>query len=290
MAFFFKRVQEELTIAAEGKPIISVSQKPINFGNNICVGDVGRSHHSLFSQVLQGACAAETKYVALAEHDCLYTPEHFNWIPPDCEYFYYNVNHWFVQWGNKREGEYSYMRRRAMSQLVCDRELLVRALKEKVHMLETGFEIAKGQPGACEPGVCDDREAFVKAKDAWIEKIYLEKCKDNPGYKDVGKEHFKARAFKTVMPNLDTQDQTLQFDLLQATQSTLAPSPSSVCTRKRDKTLRSHPLQNESDFSSHEHLTFPSSPAKTGPRHSVWTKFRRGVWSLQRPHLSVVNC
>jgi hypothetical protein len=200
---FAKRVQKELIKATEGKRIVSVSQKPMNFGDNIPVGDIGRSHHSLFYQTMVGASAATTKYMALAEHDCFYTPEHFNWTPPDSQYFYYNVNHWYVQWNNGRSGEYSYQRRKVMSMLICDRELYLRAIAEKILMLETGFEIRKGQPGACEPGVCDDRAAFVEAKEKWIEKTYLDKCKENPGHKDVGKETFSARAFRTVLPNLD---------------------------------------------------------------------------------------
>lgn len=200
---FAERVQRELIKAAEGKHIISVSQKPMDFGDNLCLGEIGRSHHSLFTQTMVGAKAADTRYMALAEHDCMYTPEHFNWIPPDDKHFYYNVNHWYVQWNNRRSGEYSYQRRKVMSMLICDRELYLRAIAEKIRMLETGFEIRKGQPGACEPGVCDDREAFIEAKEKWIEKTYLDKCQENPGYKDVGKETFSARAFRTVLPNLD---------------------------------------------------------------------------------------
>jgi hypothetical protein len=189
-------VQFELIKAAQGKPIISVSQQPLEFGKNICVGDIGRSHHSLFTQALIGAKAATTKYIALAEHDCLYTPEHFNWIPLDDEHFFYNINQWYVQY---KTGEYSHQRRKCMSGLICNRELFIRAVEEKIRMLETGFEIRKGQPGACEPGVCDDRTAFVEARERW----YLDQCDKEPSYKDVGKEQFKAVAFSTHYPNLD---------------------------------------------------------------------------------------
>ncbi len=73
-------------------------------------------------------------------------------------------------------------------------------------MLETGFEIRKGQAGACEPGVCDDREAFVRAKSDWIEKKYLELCEKDVRYKDIGKEKkYKAEAFRTKLPNLDVR-------------------------------------------------------------------------------------
>jgi len=217
------RCQRELVKAAEGKRIISVGQKPMTFGYNICLGDIGRSHHSLFTQAITGARAATTKYIAMAEHDCMYAPEHFNWIPTDDGVFWYNVHHWFVQLDT---GEYSYTRRRPMSMLICERELFIRAVEEKILMLETGFEIAKGVTGACEPGVCDNRQAFVTAKENWIRKNgrvisgepgvndsdikeVMAKWDQEHGsvdaaLKDVGKEEkWTAGAFKTELPNLD---------------------------------------------------------------------------------------
>jgi hypothetical protein len=192
-----KRCQDELIKAAQGKRIISVSQKPMTFGDNICLGDIGRSHHSLFTQALAGVKEAKTKYVAMVEHDCMYTPEHFEWKPTDDNVFWYNINHWFVDY---ETGEYCYQRRKPMSQLICTRELFIPAVEEKILMLETGFEIRKGQPGACEPGVCDKRDAFISAKEKWDK----EHGKIEPKYKDVGKEDkWRARGFATVLPNLD---------------------------------------------------------------------------------------
>jgi hypothetical protein len=62
-----------------------------------------------------------------------------------------------------------------------------------------------------------------------------------------------------------SQDQTLQFDLFTSNSIDVGPIP---LLAQQDKTLRLHPLQNESDFSSREHLTFPSSPSETGLRQS----------------------
>jgi SAM-dependent methyltransferase len=190
---FEKTVQEYLVEAADGKPIVSVSQKPLSFGENICVGNIGRSHHSLFSQALAGAEAAETRYMALAEHDCLYTREHFSWVPPRDDLFYYNINHWFVQWNNKLEGQYSFFRRKPLSMLVCNRELFIEAVKEKLLMLKFGAKIRKGQVGACEPGVCDNRQSFVNLQAA------MRAAGD-----DVGKgDPYRAAPFKTRLPNID---------------------------------------------------------------------------------------
>ena len=218
---FEKRCQEELIKAAQGKRIISISQKPMTFGDNICLGEIGRSHLSLFKQALAGVKEAKTKYVAMVEHDCMYTPEHFEWIPPDDKVFWYNINHWFVQ---LETGVYSYQRRKPMSQLICTREMFIPAVEEKILMLETGFEIRKGQPGACEPGVCDKRDAFISAKEKWlnsqiisgepgvstnhIKELQIKWDKEHgqisPEMKDVGKESkWRARGFATVLPNLD---------------------------------------------------------------------------------------
>ena len=188
--FLFRKCQEFLIEAADGKRIISVSQKPIDFGDNICLGDIGRSHISLFSQMLAGAEAADTEYVALAEHDCIYSKEHFNWIPPSDDIFYYNVNLWLVQYGGHASGMYSYMRRRVLSGLICNRELLIEAAREKLAWLKIGAQIRKGLTGACEPGVRSNQEAFVI---------------NNPAItKDLGKgEAGKAEMFRTTIPNLD---------------------------------------------------------------------------------------
>lgn len=181
----------KLLEAANGKRIISVSQQPLNFGDNICVGDIGRSHLSLFKQILAGVEQVQTEFLALAEHDCLYTPEHFDWKPPTDDLFYYNVNHYFVQWsGSEIDGLYSYHRRKVLSMMIADTALTIKAAREKVVMIEAGAEIAKGQPGACEFGVCDNRQAYTD----FIKVL-----------KDFGKEVgcYRAAAFRTITPQLD---------------------------------------------------------------------------------------
>jgi hypothetical protein len=55
-------------------PIISVSHKPIDFGRNICVGDVGLSDYNIYRQMQIACLEAKTKYVCTAEADCLYPP------------------------------------------------------------------------------------------------------------------------------------------------------------------------------------------------------------------------
>jgi hypothetical protein len=88
-----KNIQDKLVEVIDDAPIISVSQKPINFGHNICVGNIGRSIYNLYLQVLIGLREVKTKYVAIAEDDVLYPKEHFEYRPPD-NTLNYDVNKW----------------------------------------------------------------------------------------------------------------------------------------------------------------------------------------------------
>lgn len=90
--WFEQRVRDTIQ-ANSDLPIISVTQKPINFGKNICVGeDVGVSGFNFFRQV-QIACAeATTDFVISAEADCLYPPDYFTFRPDKLDVCYRNSN------------------------------------------------------------------------------------------------------------------------------------------------------------------------------------------------------
>jgi len=85
---FENQVIDTLIKNSCGLPIISVSQKPMTLGENICVGDVGRSSYNQWRQLQIGAAAAKTKFIALAESDFLYPKEHFSFLPEREDVFY----------------------------------------------------------------------------------------------------------------------------------------------------------------------------------------------------------
>ena len=78
---FANAVREHLQESAGEIPIISVSQKPITFGQNICLWHIGRSWFSLFRQIIFGAENVNTKYIALCEDDIFYPASHFELRP-----------------------------------------------------------------------------------------------------------------------------------------------------------------------------------------------------------------
>lgn len=71
-------------------PIISVSQKPINFGENyVYKGE--RSQLAIMEQVWIGLMKSKADMIYLAEHDCLYHPSHFDLISDTICY----DDHWY---------------------------------------------------------------------------------------------------------------------------------------------------------------------------------------------------
>lgn len=89
---FESRVRENILKNSNGLPIISISHKPIDFGKNICVGDVGTSGFNMFRQVQIGCLEAKTKFIISAEADCLYPPDYFEFRPERDDKCYRNNN------------------------------------------------------------------------------------------------------------------------------------------------------------------------------------------------------
>jgi hypothetical protein len=132
--------REYLKRAANGHPIVSVSQEPLDLGENVCVGELPYVALSIDVTIRAGLERVETPFVAIAEHDCIYSAEHFNYVPPDKEFFWYNNNNWLVQYQNPRfpqyDSMYSYFdMRRVQSQLICGTENFRDAIEEKIAIL-----------------------------------------------------------------------------------------------------------------------------------------------------------
>lgn len=195
------KCMDNISRASMGYPIISVSQKPINFGQNICVGDIGRSGYCIDFQLNEGLKHVKTKWVFLVEHDCLYTEEHFRFTPPDDRYFWYNDNVWLLQLFNPRcpewNGMYSYKRkRRVQSQLVCDAQLLKKATVEKMAILSDPAWMERHPDGRLgEPGSADYDRA-MKMSDYKTLRHLKKQLKDYT-------QGYCARDWRTKTPNID---------------------------------------------------------------------------------------
>ena len=126
-------------------PVISVSQKPIDFGHNI-VMDLKRSVLSMYKQILRGLQEAETDIIFMIEHDLLYHPSHFDFTPERKDTYYYDRNLWAL---DEDTGKAVYYLRDVPSMLCAYRDLLVEHYQRKVdYVSEHGF---KGRFGFSPP-------------------------------------------------------------------------------------------------------------------------------------------
>lgn len=136
-------IREQILQAAGGLPIISVSQKPIDFGKNICVGDVGVSNQNAHRQFQIGCEVATTEYVHAAESDTLYPPEYFQFVPDDLQHAYRTPIYLF-----RLGGDRFYRKKASESATVCGREYAIYAINKSLRnrgkwreSLEQGMEV-----------------------------------------------------------------------------------------------------------------------------------------------------
>ncbi|MHC4620778.1 MAG: hypothetical protein ACYTEQ_23785 [Planctomycetota bacterium] len=126
---FERRVQKTLLDAAGGTPIISVSQKPMDFGENICVGEVGVSSQNAYRQLLIGAEKAKTRYVCTAESDNLYPKEYFDYKPDNDDIAHIAQPLWLLV-ALRGKAKFFYVKPRGSeSAMIINRELLIDRIK-----------------------------------------------------------------------------------------------------------------------------------------------------------------
>lgn len=132
---FLAKTRDQLVRAADGIPIITVSQRPITVFSdqmypNICLGDIGRSHLNIYRQLLIGAREATTPYVATAEDDILYSRSHFRTHRPPPTRFAYDLNRWGMNTWVKPP-MFGYRARPVVNQLIAPTSLLIDSLEER---------------------------------------------------------------------------------------------------------------------------------------------------------------
>lgn len=94
---FEQKIRDNILKVCGGLPIISVTQKPMDFGKNICVGDaIGVSGFNFFRQVQIACEEAKTRFVISAEADTLYPPDYFTFEPEKDDICYRNSNLYVV--------------------------------------------------------------------------------------------------------------------------------------------------------------------------------------------------
>ena len=108
----------------KGIPILSSSLKPMpHFGTtNIHFPGLKRSHRAMFQQIISAVENSTADIIFFCEHDVLYHPSHFDFIPPKEDKFYYNQNWWMLRLTDGHAIRYDSCKQSA---LCAYRELLV---------------------------------------------------------------------------------------------------------------------------------------------------------------------
>ena len=133
---FEENICKSITLAKGDLPLVSVSQEPMQFGKNVCVGKVGASSQNAYRQLLIGAQEAKTRFICTAESDCVYSPEYFQFIPPDdrCAWL---ANPLWILFCQKGKGKaYCLKPRGSESSMVINREILIKRIEEILSFLD----------------------------------------------------------------------------------------------------------------------------------------------------------
>ena len=133
---FEDRICKSLARAKGNLPLVSVSQEPMQFGVNICVGKVGASSQNAYRQIFLGAQSAETRFVCMAESDCIYPPEYFQFVPPDDQSAWLAYPLWIL-FCQRGKGKCFYLKPRGSeSAMVINREVLIKRIEEILSSLD----------------------------------------------------------------------------------------------------------------------------------------------------------
>lgn len=137
----FKMCQKQLMkVESDTLPIVSVSLKPIEFGENISF-PWERGYLTCAKQIVAGLELLETDVVFFCEHDVLYHPSHFNFTPNSPDVYFYNTNSWMLR---ADDGHALYYDHRSLSGMCCYRKTAIAHFKERVKRIEALEKEANG--------------------------------------------------------------------------------------------------------------------------------------------------
>lgn len=134
-------VQKQIILS--NLPIVSCSQKSIDFGKNIVL-KIESSPISMVRQILTALKNSEAEYIFFCEHDVLYHKSHFDFTPPNDNVFYYNTNVW--RWDFRNDKVITYDHMRSLSGLCVNREKAIEHYRKKLKLiLDNGFDKLPGK-------------------------------------------------------------------------------------------------------------------------------------------------
>lgn len=125
-------VRNQIKRSVNGHEIVSSSLKPIEFGKNVTL-NAERGILTMFKQILAALEASTADVIFFCEHDVLYHPSHFDFIPPRRDVFYYNVNTYKV---DSETGQALFYYTDQTSGLCAYRGLLIEHYQKRISKVE----------------------------------------------------------------------------------------------------------------------------------------------------------
>lgn len=129
----YETCRKQIDRAAGHIPLVNVSLSPLPWRKNIVV-DLEPSILTMFKQQLIGLQNIDTDYVFFCEHDVIYHPSHFDFVPPREDMYYFNLNVWAVDAEDGKALYYDGMK--MTSGLVAYRPILIEHYTKKIKWVE----------------------------------------------------------------------------------------------------------------------------------------------------------
>ncbi len=161
--------------------IVSSSLKKMNFGvRNIYFPSLKRGYKAMFKQMLGAMENSTDDYIFFCEHDVLYHPSHFDFVPSDKETFYYNQNVWFLR---STDGHAMHYDVSQVSGICVYRETAITHYRERLALVEQ-----------------KEKELSPDEFNSWVRHMGFEPM--THGRIDW-KTKFKSEGWKSEYPNVD---------------------------------------------------------------------------------------
>ncbi len=125
---------------------VSLKTMPIQFAHKNFVLPLERGILTMTQQILKGLEESDADIIYFVEHDLVYHPSHFDFIPPLDNAYYYNENTWKVR---SSDGQCVFFHTKQTSGCVAYRRTLLTHYRERIRRIESeGFSRSMGfEPG-----------------------------------------------------------------------------------------------------------------------------------------------
>ena len=123
--------REHLLRAVGDRPLITISAEPVDLPGTHLIQEGPFCAWNVYRQLLRGAEIADTKYIAVAEDDTLYSPKHFSEFRPQDDEVAYDLSRWSVFSWQGEQAFYSAIRKCGNFAMIGPRKLVVEALRER---------------------------------------------------------------------------------------------------------------------------------------------------------------